>query len=415
MDVPLMSAIAGRSTEDEPAPSRTGRSSRAQLLWDRLPHWVHAGSGVLLRFDWLILPIVAAVLAVVTAATSLASELLIDGHFFTAAGCQMLAGHVSAPYSNPWLQSGPLQNSLYCIASKVTVHGRPTLWFGIGGAAAISVLLVGLRLVRRRAGLEPSRIIVAVAAAYITFWGIPTLLSIHLAEALVPVLWVAGALLIRRHPVWAGLVLGAGAGVELWALVAIPLVFAARTRGLRIASAAAAGFAAGAMVIPFAVAGHLAMFHFKWPVMPHTLPALIWHEPASGPPFVFGVEPRILQLVVALGCCALVSYRVRSDSRLLPWAPAMAAEFSRLLLDPTLYTYYWITPELLAAVALVCATSTRQRLVVGAVAILQVAGELDEFRLVVVALSLVLLASAVFGPMRTPHLDRDAQIQPATT
>jgi hypothetical protein len=49
------------------------------------------------------------------------------------------------------------------------------------------------------------------------------------------------------------------------------------------------------------------------------------------------------------------------------------------------------------------------------VAILQVAGELDEFRLVVVALSLVLLASAVFGPMRTPHLDRDAQIQPATT
>lgn len=415
MDVPPVTHLPGRDV-GERAHSHAGTRSGAGKVWEALPAWVHTGTGALLRCDWWVLPIAAGILALLTAATSLASSVLVDGHLFTTAGCQLLEGHVSAPYSNPRLQSGPLQNGLYCIASKVTVFGPPAIWFGVAGAGLVSVVLLGLRLVRRRAALDRSRAVVAVAAAYITFWAVPTLLSAHLAEVLVPVLWVGGALLIRRHPLWAGLVLGASVGVELWGLVAIPVVLAARTWGGRLLGAAVAGLVAGAVVLPFAAAGHLAMFHFRWPVMPHTLPALIWPAPATGPPFAFGVAARVLQLILALAGCAVVAYRVRDDARLLPWAPALTAEFLRLLVDPTMYTYYWVTPELLVAVALVCAAGTRQRLIVAAVGVLQVAGELDEYRVLVVALSLLLVGSAVLG--RTEPSRRvapDAPIRPLAT
>jgi hypothetical protein len=409
-----MSTGRGRNAELE-LPESSWRRLRSARASRSLPVWAERGRSALVRLAAWLLPTVAGLLALVTVRSSTPLALLPDAQLFTRAGCQIIEGDVSAPYSNPALQSGPAQTALYCAVSKIAGAGGPEAWFVAATAVGVLGLLVALTALRRRAELAPSPPIVAVACAYIALWTVPTVLTAHSAEVVVPLFWVAAGSLVRRHPVAAGIILGLTVGFELWGLVAFPIVITADTRRHRLLAAAAAGAVAAVLVLPFAIAGHFAMFHFVWPVMPHTLPALIW--PAHNNQIVlnFGLGPRVIQLGLAVTACALVARRVRNHAHLLPWAPAMTAEFVRLQVDPTLYTYYWVVPELLSAAALVCATSTRQRLVIGAVAVLQVAGELNEYRLVVVALSLVLVASAVLGPMRTPHLERGAQIKPATT
>ena len=387
-------------------------SARSVTMSDALPQWaISLGSG-LVRWAWVGLPVLAAAMALVTARGSTGLDLLLDQQLFTAAGCQILTGHVATAYSNPGLQSGPLQNALYCVASKVTPLARPSIWFALGAAAVVVGLLVGLRSVARRAGLSPSRRVVAVAGTYVALWMIPTMMIIHSAEALIPVTWVAGAMIVRRHPLAAGLVLGASLGLELWGIVAIPIVLAADSWRRRLSAGAIATFTGTAVIVPFALAGHLEMFRFKWPVMPHTLPELIWPTSMDGKTGHFGLAPRLLQVVLACGTCAFLAYRLRNNGRLLFWAPALAADFVRLLIDPTMYTYYWVVPELLAMVALVCATTTRERVIVGFLAVLQVVGELDHLRVGVVAVSLVLVGSVV---LRAPERRTDRPVALGST
>lgn len=353
--------------------------------------------GALVRGRWVLIPLLAALATVVSAWGMPGMD---DAGLFTRTGCQLLEGHVGLAYSNPELQSGPLQVALYCGAAHVTgLSGleNPAVWSTIAVVAVTLGLLAALPLLRRHAGLNASPATVTVAAAYFAVWVATVTIGIHSAEVLTPAMWVTAAVLVRRHPVIAGLVLGATAGVEMWGLVAVPIVFAAPTARQRVAGAAAAAALATLLVVPFALAGHLAMFTFEWPVLPHTLPALIWPVRASGVAPNFGVLPRVLQLALAAGGCAGVAYRVRHRPALLAWLPALTAEYLRLLVDPTLYPYYWVVPELLVAAAVVCSSTSRQKLLAGLLAVLPVAGALGELQVIDAMASLGLLSLVLRG------------------
>jgi len=104
------------------------------------------------------------------------------------------------------------------------------------------------------------------------------------------------------------------------------------------------------------LAGSFRMFDYRWKVESWTLVRLL--VPA-GSDFPWGL--RLLQGAVALIVGCAVALALRRTERAL-WAVPLGIVAVRVLLDPTLYSWYWLGLETLAIVAAVeLAASIRTR------------------------------------------------------
>jgi hypothetical protein len=111
-----------------------------------------------------------------------------------------------------------------------------------------------------------------------------------------------------------------------------------------------------ALFLPFVILGEFRMFEHEWRVEGWTLVRFV--VPA-GSEFPWGL--RLLQGAAALAVGVVLALTLRRTDRAL-WVVPLGVVAVRILLDPTVYSWYWLALETLALLgALELATSVRTR------------------------------------------------------
>ena len=272
-----------------------------------------------------------------------------DLGFFVTAGRRLVSADWAQTYADPAVQAGPLQLGPLGVADALagslgfSTLGLLALVVELGAAAA---LLGAAWLVLRGRGPSAAWGAVAVGAVGVLL-GLPRSAFVdgHPAQLFVPLLWlVAARLALSGRVVSAGALVGLSAGLETWGLLGVvALVLAPRWRDAAVGAAVAAG-AAGALYLPFALAGEFRMLEYRWTVADGTLAGLVL-EPGSAFPW----ELRLLQGAAAVGAGIAVALLLRRTSHAV-WAPLAAVVAVRLLLDPLGYSWYWLALQVVVLV-----------------------------------------------------------------
>jgi hypothetical protein len=256
--------------------------------------------------------------------------------YFVHRGQQLLSAGWADTFSDRMLQSGPFQ-----LAVLGAVRNLTAIAFLVEVGVAALLLYVLSRLA------VPDRVQLGVGlAAVVTGFTHGAFVDGHPAQAVVPLLWVLAGLRARDDSaVVAGALVGFSAGFELWGLLGLPvLLLAPRVRRAVVAGLMAVAVA-GAMLVPFVVAGSFRMFEYRWHVGGGTLLSLVV-EPGTA----FGWPLRLLQSSLALGAGAAVALALRRSLHAV-WLAPLVVVLVRLALDPLAYGWYWQAAEALALVA----------------------------------------------------------------
>jgi len=291
-----------------------------------------------------------------------------DYGLFGPAGRAILTGRLGEVFSDPVVQAGPLELMFWGVPALLGVSGFvPWTIFSIVACSlfAIATALAVHRLVRHVAPQLAAPIAAGVAAvgAFASCFATP-LLDGHPADAVMPALWIAAALLARAdRPAAAAAVLASGTGWEVWALLGVPvLLLVPRIRAGTVLRAAGGGAAViAALFGPFLLAGPVRMFGFGWPIRDDSLVHLLFPDADE-----FTWPMRLTQAVLAVGAGVAVALLLRRRLEAVLLVP-LAVTAVRLLTDPVLADYYFDTAALLGAAALGLAVARRDllRLLVG--------------------------------------------------
>jgi hypothetical protein len=164
----------------------------------------------------------------------------------------------------------------------------------------------------------------------------------------IPLLWVLAAIDARDgRTIRAGLLLGLAAGFEVWGVLGAPVLLLAPAARLALRGFAGQVAVTVALFAPFVLAGDFRMFDYSWRVEGWTLVRFL--VPA-GSEFPWGL--RVLQGACALGVGAGLAFALRRTERAF-WAVPLGIVAVRILLDPTLYSWYWLGLETLTLLAAV--------------------------------------------------------------
>jgi hypothetical protein len=265
-----------------------------------------------------------------------------DLPYFAHAARTLLSADWADTFADPTLQVGPLQ--LLVVALGDRLGGMGALDYVIGlGLTALAVLTAGrlLRGRKQRAGwqlLAGLAVVLLGLTAEAYSYG-------HPAQVAIPLIWVLAAIDARDgRTIRAGILLGLAAGFEVWALLGASLLLLAPAR-LIVRGFAVQMAVTVALFTPFVLAGDFRMFDYSWRVEGWTLVRFL--VPA-GSEFPWGL--RLLQGACALGVGAGLAFALRRTERAL-WAVPLGIVAVRMLLDPTLYSWYWLGLETLALLA----------------------------------------------------------------
>jgi hypothetical protein len=179
----------------------------------------------------------------------------------------------------------------------------------------------------------------------------------HMAQAVVPLLWLLAGLKARDgHALAAGGLLGMSAGFELWGMLGVVvLLVAPRVREV-LAGIAVQVAVVAALFAPFALVGELRMFDYHWVVNGSTLLSLVV-EPGTD----FTWWMRLVQGGASLAVGAALAWPLRRSLHAV-WMGPLAVVAVRLALDPVRYPWYWLALEVLVVVGAVeMSTSARFR------------------------------------------------------
>ncbi len=270
-----------------------------------------------------------------------------DVILFAHAGEQLFGSDWADVYADPVLQSGPVQLALLGALSHFSDAIGVSLGAVLAYAVEIAAMAAVLQILRR---ITASRGVLFLGglAALVLGLSSSAYLDGHPAQLFIPLLWVLAGLVLRRgEPGWAGVLVGLSAGLELWGVLGICIFAAApAVRGAARGVAAAVGVTA-ALLAPFVLLGDFAMLEHEWSVASGTLLSVV-AEPGSAYPW----PVRALQAVAAVAAGAGVAWSLRRRSSVI-WAAPLAAVFVRLVLDPVFYAAYWLAPLVLLLVAAV--------------------------------------------------------------
>jgi hypothetical protein len=278
---------------------------------------------------------------------------------FADLGRELLSGRLGNVYADNFNQSGPIQ----LIASAIFL---PTgysatgilLLHVIGNLVVVAALTAGSRLCRRAVGLPPSPVAELVVGLAGLTWIIPgDLWNGHLAGLAIPSLWLAAAESARRgHPYLASTLLALSAGVEPWGVLGFGVLLIERRPALVLRAACVAGGLTVALYAPFALTGNFELFNHAWPISEVSVIHLLWPDAQQ-----FTWQMRMAQGAASSLACASVVLALRHRAGAAIWMAPLAAILFRLLLDPTVFSYYWVPVCLLVLVgaSTLGATSSR--------------------------------------------------------
>ena len=255
--------------------------------------------------------------------------------YFVHRGEQLLSGGWANTFSDPVLQSGPLQLVLFGAVRNLTA-----LAFVLELAvAALLLFVLGKLQVGDRIRLLVGVLAVAAGLTQGAF------VDGHPAEAIVPLLWILAGLSAREDRVFnAGVLIGLSAGLELWGVLGAPLLLLAPRLKRAFAGGVAEAGVVVAMLAPFALAGSFRMFEHEWRVATGTLLGLVV-QPGTH----FGWPLRLLQSALALGAGAAIATGLRRSAHAL-WLAPLGVVIIRLVLDPLAFGWYFLEAEALVLV-----------------------------------------------------------------
>jgi hypothetical protein len=255
-----------------------------------------------------------------------------DAGLYAQAGATMLSGAWQHTYANPAVQSGPLELALISGAKHVGVTQR-LFAVALDVVGAIALLLVAASFLGRRAR---ALALFGLAAIALRIVG-DMYAGGHPAELFIPLLWLLAAREARGgRTVRAGVLLGLAAGFEVWGILGVAvLVLAPRLRRIVPAALLAAALTF-AIYLPFALGGDFHMLSYHWTIAGGLDARLFGLDHR----FTWGMRLAEGAVVVCVGgAVALCSRRLAASVWLAPAAIASC----RLVLDPTIYGYYWDT------------------------------------------------------------------------
>jgi hypothetical protein len=266
-----------------------------------------------------------------------------DLPYFAHAARTLVSGNWADTFADPSLQVGPLQ--LLVVALGDRLGGMGALDYVIGlGLTALAVLTAG-RLFRGRPhgaawqlAFGLSVVLLGLTAEAYSYG--------HPAQVAIPLVWVLVAIDARDgRTLRAGALLGLGAGFEVWAVLGAPLLLLAPVARLVLRGFAVQVVITTALFAPFVLAGDFRMFDYSWRVEGWTIVRFL--VPA-GSEFPWGL--RLLQGLCALAVGAGLAFALRRTERAF-WAVPLGIVAVRILLDPTLYSWYWLGLETLTLLA----------------------------------------------------------------
>ena len=255
--------------------------------------------------------------------------------YFVHKGEQLLSGNWADTFSDPKLQSGPLQLAIFG-----AVRDLAALAFLIElGVAALLLFVLGRLGLSDRARVAVGLLAIAAGLTHIAFvYG-------HPAEAIVPLLWVLAGVWAREGRVLsAGALVGLSAGFELWGVLGVAVLLLAPRPTRALVGACLQAAVVAAMLAPFALAGTFRMFDHRWRVTSGTLVGLV-----VGPGADFGWPLRLAQASLAIAAAAALACALRRSVHSL-WLVPLAVALVRLLLDPVSFGWYWLEVEALVLV-----------------------------------------------------------------
>ena len=277
-----------------------------------------------------------------------------DLPYFAQAARTLFSSRWADTFADPSLQVGPLQ--LLVVALGDRLGGMGALDYVISlGLAALAVLTAG-RLLRGRNHRAAWQLVAGLS--FVVFGLTAEAYSYgHPAQVAIPLLWVLAAIDARDgRTVRAGALLGLAAGFEVWAVLGAPILLLAPAGRLVLRGFAVQVVITTALFAPFVLGGDFRMFDYGWRVEGWTLVRFL--VPA-GSEFPWGL--RLLQGACALAVGAGLAFALRRTERAF-WAVPLGIVAMRILLDPTLYSWYWLgleTLTLLAAVDLLASARLR--------------------------------------------------------
>ncbi len=291
------------------------------------------------------------VVAVGTAALTVGADTG-DLPFFVHAADDLFSRGWSDAYASPDLQIGPIQLLLLALADGLAGVLSISTFTLLAFAVPLAVTGLFLVVLRRLLAERPERrpLVLLVAGVAFAALGLPAAayLDGHMAQAIVPLLWVLAGLKARdSHALAAGALVGLSAGFELWGMLgAVVLLLTPRLREALAGLAVQVALVA-CLFAPFALAGEVRMFDYHWVVNGDTLLSLVV-EP--GTEFTWWM--RLAQGGTALAVGAALAWPLRRTLHAV-WLAPLVVVAVRLALDPVRYPWYWLALEILVVIGLV--------------------------------------------------------------
>lgn len=203
--------------------------------------------------------------------------------------------------------------------------------------------------------------------------------------------WIAAATLATKNrTVWAGVLIGLGAGFETWAVLGLPVLLLSGHWRKTARAVAVAGLVTIALYLPFLIAGPFRMGQVVWNVAPtsliHSLDPRLTGLPWSG---------RLAQsaVVVSLGVLAWLGGRRTSAPAVAVWLVPAVIALSKAITEPAGYEWYWLPPQLALLAGAACADGLPRRtlVVVGMAEVVAVTSPLHGWRITIAALVALLI------------------------
>jgi hypothetical protein len=286
---------------------------------------------------WL-LPLAAAALA-----AALGTRDPADLPYFAHAARTLLSADWADAFADPSLQVGPLQLLVVGVGDRLGGMALLDYLFSLG-LTALALFTVG-RLLRGRSHRELFQCAAGLALVALGITAEAYSYG-HPAQVAIPLLWILAAIDAREgKTVRAGALLGLAAGFEVWGVLGAPVLLLAGSSRRVVRGLVAQVALTAALFGPFIAAGNFRMFDYTWRVEGWTLVRIL--VPAGSE---FPWSLRLLQGACAVGVGVALALTLRRTKRAV-WAVPLGIVAVRVLLDPTLYSWYWLGLETLALLA----------------------------------------------------------------
>jgi hypothetical protein len=267
-----------------------------------------------------------------------------DLPYFAHAARTLFSSHWAETFANPSLQVGPLMLVLVGVGDRI--GGLGFLAYALEIALAALVVFVVGRLLHGRPYRAPVQTLAGLAAVALGLTAEAYSYG-HPAQVAIPLLWVLAALEARQgRTLRSGALLGLSAGLELWGVLGAPVLLLAPVFRRALGGFGAQVAVTAALYLPFALGGDFRMFDYRWKVEAWTLVRFL--VPAGSD---FPWSLRVLQGAAALLVGGALALALRRTARAV-WVVPLGIVAMRILLDPTLYSWYWLGLETLALVAI---------------------------------------------------------------